>query len=66
MTSKEKPLDKSPQHALVRRLWEAQLGNASDADKRLMAEAATELECHLPADAEFIERMRKGHLRDAR
>lgn len=37
--------DATPQHALVRRLWEAQLREDVPADmRRLMAEAATEFE----------------------
>lgn len=39
------PPDATPRHALVRRLWEAQLREEVPADmRRLMAEAATELE----------------------
>lgn len=55
------PPDKTYQHSLVRRLWEAQLSDATDEHKRLMAEAATELETNLPATDEFVNRMRKGH-----
>lgn len=47
---KPAPPDSTPQHALVRRLWEGQLRGDVPADiKRLMAEAATELEANLPA-----------------
>jgi hypothetical protein len=55
------PPDQTYQHALVRRLWEAQLGNLPDDIKRLMAEAATELEAHLPATDDFVNSMRRKH-----
>lgn len=55
------PPDKTYQHALVRRLWEAQLGDLSDDVKRLMAEAATEIEGHLPATDDFVNSMRRKH-----
>jgi hypothetical protein len=58
---KADPPDASYQHALVRRLWEAQLSDASDEHKRLMAEAAQELEGHLPATDDFVNSMRRKH-----
>jgi hypothetical protein len=55
------PPDKTYQHALVRRLWEAQLLELPADVKRLMAEAATELEGHLPATDAFVDSMRRKH-----
>lgn len=58
---KADPPDSSPQHELVRKLWEAQLSDASEEHKRLMALAATELEGHLPATDDFVRSMRRKH-----
>lgn len=55
------PPDASYQHALVRRLWEAQLEPISDELKRLLAEAATEIEGNLPATDDFVNSMRRLH-----
>lgn len=53
--------DATYQHSLVRRLWEAQVSDATPEHKRLMAEAAQELEANLPATDEFVDDMRKKH-----
>ena len=58
---KADPPDASPLHELVRKLWEAQLSDASEEHKRLMALAATELEGHLPATDAFVNSLRRKH-----
>ena len=58
---KPAPPDPSYQHALVRRLWESQLSDASKEHKRLMAEAAQEIEGHLPATDKYVNSMRRKH-----
>lgn len=53
--------DKTYLDALIRRLWEAQNSDALVEHKRLMAEAAQELEGRLPATDAFVRSMRQKH-----